>query len=94
MAEAKSAYPMQHAGYARPRCPHCNSAARVRTSRELSPVYREQFMQCTNVQCGFTYVVGCEVLRTLSPSGSPRPDVCVPQSSNPRAGQPLAANDH
>lgn len=70
----------------RPRCPHCGYPAIVRTTRELSPMYREQLMQCTNGLCGHTYVIGAEVLRTISPSATPNPDVHIPQSTHPCAG--------
>lgn len=70
----------------RPRCPHCGEPAIVRTSRELSPIFREQTMQCTNPSCSFSYVVGMEVLRSLSPSGVPNPDVTIPESHHPMAG--------
>lgn len=76
----------------RTRCPHCGKHARVRSSRELSPVYREMTMQCTNVMCGHTYVVGVEVLRTISPSATPNPTVRIPQSTHPCAGQKRAVN--
>lgn len=73
-----------HTGKAR--CPHCDSTAVVRSSRRLSPIYREQIMQCTNAHCGHTYVVGAEVLRTLSPSATPNPDVDIPLSPKSYAG--------
>lgn len=66
----------------------------MRTSRELSPLYREQLMQCSNALCGFTYIVGAEVLRTISPSAMPNPDVHIAPSTNPSAGNARAANDH
>lgn len=79
---------------ATPRCPHCGEPAIVRSSRALSPVYREQLMQCTNALCGFTYVVGAEVIRAISPSAMPNPDVHIAPSTNPCAGTTRAANDH
>lgn len=64
----------------------------MRSSRSLSAVYREQLMQCTNAHCGFTYVVGAEVIRAISPSAIPNPDVHIAPSTNPCAGKPRAAN--
>lgn len=64
------------------RCPHCGSAAHVRTSRSLTPLYREQVYQCQNHLCGHVYLVGLEVLRTISPSATPRPDMRIPFSPN------------
>lgn len=53
------------------RCPHCQSRAIARTSREQSRTLREITYQCTDVECGHTYVANLEVVRTLSPSGKP-----------------------
>lgn len=77
----------------RHRCPHCGARAIVRSSHSLSPLYREQLMQCTNVLCSFSYVIGAEVLRAISPSAIPNPDVHIAPSTNPCAGIPRAAND-
>ncbi len=50
------------------RCPHCNSRAVVRSSREMSATMRELVYMCTNAECGHTYIASLEVQRTLSPS--------------------------
>lgn len=96
MAETASVeHPRRHVTKqgATPRCPHCSEPAIVRSSRSLSPIYREQLMQCTNALCGFTYVVGAEVIRAISPSAMPNPNVHIAPSTNPCAGVPRAAND-
>lgn len=41
---------------------------------------REITYQCTDPECGHTFVVGAEVLRTLSPSAKPNPSVLLPIS--------------
>lgn len=74
------------------RCPHCRERAIVRATRELSPIYAERYLQCSSPTCGYTYVVGIEVIRTLSPSGTPNPELQIPQSTNPCAGKAHAAS--
>ena len=48
-------------------------------------------MQCTNALCGFTYVVGMAVVRSISPSATPNPAVCIQPSTNRCAGDKRAA---
>ena len=62
------------------KCPHCTSRARAVKSREMTVTMREVTYQCTNVLCGHTYVAGLEVMRTLSPSAMPNPQVNIPLS--------------
>lgn len=66
------------------RCPHCGSRARIRSSRSLSPLYREQTYQCLNIECGHIYVAGIEVLRTVSPSAQPNPSIDIPLAAHLR----------
>ena len=61
-------------------CPHCQAPAKARTSKSLSPIYREITYQCTNVHCGHTYVAGLEIVRTLSPSAIPNAAIDIPLS--------------
>ena len=37
------------------RCPHCRSTAIRRTSREVTPTFRELFYLCRNPACGHTF---------------------------------------
>lgn len=64
------------------KCPHCTARARIRTNKDISPLYREIHYQCLNVQCGHVFVCGLEVLRTTSPSAIPDPTVHIPLSRN------------
>lgn len=66
------------------RCPHCRTRATARTSREMSPTFREVTYQCNNVECGHTYVVNMEFARTLSPSAMPDPTLQLPVSPHVR----------
>lgn len=59
-------------------CPHCRSRARARTSREETPLVREARFQCSNVECGHTFVVKLEITSTIAPSQMPNPDIILP----------------
>ena len=61
-------------------CPHCRARAFIRTSEEMTTTMREITYQCTDPECGHTYVVVAEVDRTLSPSAKPNPSVLLPIS--------------
>lgn len=67
------------------RCPHCNSFAASRSSRQMSVTLREINYQCTNLQCGHTYVANLEVVRTLSPSAMPNHAIRLPISEQTAA---------
>ena len=58
-------------------CPHCDSAAKVRSSYTLTPMIRESIMVCSNEVCGHTFVVVSSVDRTVSPSAMPRAGVTL-----------------
>lgn len=62
------------------RCPHCESRAIARSSRELSATLREITFICLDPECGHTYVAHLEVVRTLSPSAKPKQEVRLPIS--------------
>lgn len=66
------------------RCPHCRSRATARSSKELTLTLREVTYQCTNVECGHTYVVNMEFARTLSPSATPNLALNLPMSPHVR----------
>lgn len=59
-------------------CPHCNAKARVRTSREETALVREAHLQCSNIECGHTFVAKLEITRTISPPLQPNPDIRLP----------------
>lgn len=63
-------------------CPHCDSRAIARSSRQLSSTMREITYQCTDVECGHTYIANLEVVRTLSPSAKPKTEVRLPISAH------------
>lgn len=63
-------------------CPHCNSNARIRISRRLSPLYMDGILECQNIaECGWRGRYGTELLATLTPSAMPSPpDINLPIS--------------
>lgn len=71
------------------RCPHCDGTSKARSSRQLSKTMREIFYICMTPECGHTYVATLEVVRTLSPSAQPNPDINLPFSSFSTAGRQM-----
>lgn len=65
-------------------CPHCKATCEIRTSKPVSATMRETIYQCTNVECGHTFVATTEIVRTLSPSATPDPTVNLPLSTHVR----------
>lgn len=57
------------------RCPHCETRAVVRTSRQENKTLRFLTCQCTNAFCGYTFVASLEAIRTISPSAIPDAEV-------------------
>ena len=66
------------------RCPHCQARATIRHSSQSSAILREMIYQCTDAECGHTFVVHAEAVRTLSPSAKPDPLVYRPLSEHTR----------
>ncbi len=77
------------------RCPHCKAKAATRSSREITPIYREVYLACSNVLCGHTYKASIAVVSTISPSAIPDPAIAIPFAEITRARGLLgvAAND-
>jgi hypothetical protein len=59
-------------------CPHCKAVAQVYTSRKVTEIVSEKYLQCTNLDCGFQFVIQIGVVRALIPSLMPDPDINVP----------------
>ncbi|AXV85631.1 ogr/Delta-like zinc finger family protein [Ralstonia solanacearum] len=70
-------------------CPHCASVAHIRTSRPVSRFTRELYCQCSNLACGHTFVALTEVVRTLSPSNTPDPEVAQQLAARSTLGAEL-----
>ncbi|WP_227369855.1 ogr/Delta-like zinc finger family protein [Halomonas sp. M20] len=56
-------------------CPHCGDKTRIRTTKTLSPIYREAYVQCTAPECGWSGKARVEIAETFNPSRQPNPDV-------------------
>ena len=60
-------------------CPHCDNPAQVRTSRSVTPLFREIYFQCDDfIECGHTFKASLSVMSTLNPSRRPRPGIRIP----------------
>lgn len=71
-------------------CPHCLQPARVRSSRAMTTLIRQLYLNCTNVECGHTFAADITITHTISPPACPNPDVHLRQAP-PRA---KASNDN
>lgn len=70
-------------------CPHCDSLATIRSSKQLGSTVREASVQCNNIECAHTWVTRIVADRTIAPSMTPNPRVFIPLSPrSPAANQP------
>jgi len=65
-------------GRARTRCPHCQCAADIRSSREITATHREIYYRCTNLFCGHAWRASESYDWGLTPSAIPNPAVDLP----------------
>lgn len=90
------------------KCPDCKGPTRVRSSREVTILYRQQTIICIDPECGGTYGAEVSITHRISPSARPDPSIdlrmapprqrkLVPanddHASGPEVPLPLAAND-
>lgn len=59
-------------------CPHCQGRMRTITSKRLSALVREIYVDCMNVDCSFRGVIQMGFVRTLVPSLTPSAEVRLP----------------
>lgn len=69
-------------------CPHCEGKSKIRTSRSISTISKELSYQCTNINCGHTWVALISIVRTIVPSQIPNPKVYIQMTD--RTHQPAA----
>lgn len=50
-------------------CPACDGRAFIRSSEEVTPVYRRLYYQCSNISCSHTWAAALSYLHTIVPSG-------------------------
>lgn len=60
------------------KCPHCGSRMHVRTSREVTLLSRELYVQCPNVECAYTCKAILSAIHTIAPSMKPNPKAYLP----------------
>lgn len=72
-------------GRARARCPHCQSAAVCRSSREIAITNRELYYECTNLFCGHAWKSSEIYDHGLRPSAIPDPRVDLKMRQPTRA---------
>ena len=75
-------------------CPHCEFDSVIRTSMAMTKLMRETTYQCTNPECGHTFIALTEIVRTLSPSATPDPSINIPLSSHVRRDVMRTVLDH
>jgi len=59
-------------------CPHCDSPTIVRSSEKITRKTKQAKLICTNPDCGHTFVVMVEAVKTISQSAMPHPSVHLP----------------
>ncbi|WP_292682405.1 ogr/Delta-like zinc finger family protein [Novosphingobium sp.] len=59
-------------------CPHCGHETFRRSSRLITPTYREIFFACRNIACGHTFKGSLGYLYGISPSAIPNPALDLP----------------
>ncbi|MGA4279040.1 ogr/Delta-like zinc finger family protein [Ralstonia nicotianae] len=60
------------------KCPHCHSRMHIRSSREMTLLSRELYVQCPNVECAYTCAAILSAVRTIAPSMKPNPKAFLP----------------
>ena len=68
-------------------CPHCKTRMVTRTSRPLSLLSGEEYLQCPNIFCGLTCRVLASITHQIVPSLNPNPMVFVPVGRTTRLPQ-------
>ena len=65
-------------------CAHCHGTVKAAKSRTMSTMMKEITYICLNPECGHVDVASLEVLRTLSLSAMPDPEICITISQHVR----------
>jgi hypothetical protein len=84
-------------------CPHCKEAARVRSSKQVTPLIRQLYLRCTNDDCGHVFGGDITITHTISPSACPDAEIMLRQvpprraaaiNDNPPLPATVVANDN
>lgn len=65
-------------------CPACGHRATVRTSKTVTPLFRELSYQCRDPECSFAWVATLGASRVLAPSAKADAIVNIPLSPHIR----------
>jgi hypothetical protein len=74
-------------------CPHCAAVARVRSSRAVSPTFKQLNLQCENVECGATYGGVLEILHEIAPPAVRNLEIQLRSVPVRARALPVPAND-
>ncbi|MFY9351649.1 MAG: ogr/Delta-like zinc finger family protein [Sphingobium sp.] len=58
-------------------CPHCATPGAVRSSRQITPVYKQFYIACRNMLCGHTWLAELHVVHSITPSAVPDPSLHI-----------------
>jgi len=60
-------------------CPHCGGWLKIRTSKQMTPIYRVLYLYCTDTEgCGGRFKGELEMTHTVAPSKAPNSDINLP----------------
>lgn len=63
------------------RCPHCEAPANIRSSRNVTSLVRDLYIQCSDLECGHSFKAQLAITHTLSPSAKPNSRVALPYAA-------------
>ena len=66
-------------------CPHCGGKTKTRSSRAVTPTYRQLWIACLDPTCGATFGGETAITHAISPSARPNSRVQLRQVT-PRTG--------
>jgi hypothetical protein len=65
-------------------CPHCEQPGKIRTSRTITRMTREAYVQCENLDCCHVWKVIIGAVTTIAPSINPNTAVYLHPTKRPR----------
>lgn len=74
-------------------CPHCGSLMTTRTSRPISELSRESYLECTNLHCGHKCVAISEIKHSIVQPNFPNPRIHLPFKKPDDPRDPLRKPD-
>ncbi|MDR1228648.1 MAG: ogr/Delta-like zinc finger family protein [Azoarcus sp.] len=60
-------------------CPHCGKPGKIRTSRMITSITREAYVQCENIDCCHVWKVIISAVSTIVPPLIPNSEVFIPE---------------